>query len=81
MTIGDRKCVDLAIQFEEQLSENAVSWEMVVDKIGDLSNLFGHQELNMEGGQILTNSHENVFEGDKITTLHQNVSIKMPIYL
>ena len=81
VTIGDRKCVDLAIQFEEQLSENAVSWEMVVDKIGDLSNLFGHQELNMEGGQILTNSHENVFEGDKITTLHQNVSIKMPIFL
>lgn len=59
----------IAIQFEEQLKDGKILLVPMVDNMGDLSNYLGHKELDVAGANILLNSHENVFVGEKVSTI------------
>ncbi|MBX2827395.1 MAG: peptidase M14 [Flavobacteriaceae bacterium] len=61
--------VDIAIQFEERLEDDGILMVPRVDAIGNLSNYIGHREIDVEGVKILLNSHENVFEGEKVSMI------------
>lgn len=69
VTLSNKR-MDIAIQFEEQLHDNAILFIPKVDIIGDLSYLFGHKEIDLKGEEVLINSHENVFENENISTIH-----------
>ncbi len=60
---------DIAIQYKEILSGEAIDFVPYVDDIGDLSPLKGHKEIDVKGEDILINSHENVFVDEKIATI------------
>ena len=51
---------DLAIQYEEVLTENGVDFEPIVTKTGDLSEFFGHKEFNLQGMDVVINNQKNV---------------------
>ncbi|MDC8004020.1 M14 family metallopeptidase [Aureisphaera galaxeae] len=60
---------DIALQYEEYLEGDKIAMVPVVDSVGKLSNYLGHKELDLEGAEILLNFHENVFEGEKVSTI------------
>ncbi len=59
----------LALQYEEQLENGKIRMVPVVDEIGRLSNHIGHKVIDVEGAEILLNLHENVTEGEKVSTI------------
>ncbi|MCH9661572.1 MAG: peptidase M14 [Bacteroidetes bacterium] len=65
----DGKLVDVAIQYEEKLLDDAIYFEPYIDKIGDLSNYLTDKEVAVGKTDILLNSHENVFETAKVSTV------------
>ena len=73
--IGKRN-MDIALQYEEVLGEGDIKFVPKVDSFGDLSGIYGHKELILEGESILINSHENVFVDEEIVTISSKSSKK-----
>jgi hypothetical protein len=59
----------LAICYEEVLEGDSIKFVPVLEKIGGLESFFGHKEIDAGESQILLNSHENVFVGEKIVNI------------
>lgn len=55
--------VDVAIQYQEVLKNNAIEFVPKVEKIGDLSAYFGHREFSAEGFELVMENGLNVTEG------------------
>lgn len=55
--------VDIAIQYQEILKNNAIEFVPKVEKIGDLSTYFGHRELSAEGFELVLENGLNITEG------------------
>ncbi|GAB5399348.1 MAG: M14 family metallopeptidase [Aureisphaera sp.] len=66
---GSDEIQDVAIQYEEQLTEKGILLVPKIDEIGNLSNYLGHKEIDGEGAEILMNIHENVFENEKVSMI------------
>ena len=59
----------LAICYEEVLDGDSIKFVPVLEKIGGLESFFGHKEIDAGESQILLNSHENLFVGEKIVNI------------
>ncbi|GAA3641388.1 M14 family metallopeptidase [Flavivirga jejuensis] len=65
---SDEKINDIAIQFQEKLIDNKIELIPKVEKIENLSDFYGHKEINANGfevfgvnNQLVKTSYENVF--------------------
>lgn len=54
--------IDVAIQYEEVLVSGSVQFNPKVVKVGDLSEFFGHKEIDGEGNSIIINNTGNITE-------------------
>ena len=54
---------DIAIQFKEVLVDNAIEFSPVVELIDDLSQYFGHTEIEVKGRHVLTHDNEDIYVG------------------
>ncbi len=63
------KPVSLSITYEEVLEKGQIKLVPILDEIGDLSELNGHEEVDVKNSEILLNSYENVFVGEKVATI------------
>lgn len=52
--------VDVAIQYEEQLDSGKVKFTPIVAKVGDLSEFFGHKEIDGCNNQIIINNTSDI---------------------
>lgn len=75
----DKKLVSVAIQYEEILKNNQITFSPIIDDIGNLQNKFGHLEKDAEGEEILTNPQESLTVGANILEII-NRSDKFVIY-
>lgn len=64
--------VDIALQYEEVLKDGLVSFQPVVDEVGDLIKLFGHFEVDAGGEEILTLTDKNLTDSVKVTEIIKN---------
>lgn len=55
--------LDIAFQFAEVLENSKIVFKPKVEKIGDLSDFFGHKEINAKGNLVKTNTNETIYEG------------------
>ncbi|MDH7445781.1 M14 family zinc carboxypeptidase [Aquimarina sp. 2201CG14-23] len=67
--ILDKKNVDIAIQYTEKLSENAVKFIPKIEKIGDLEKFYGHRE-------IIGNKREIYNENVTVEVVRENQLLK-----
>jgi len=72
--------VSLSINYEEVLENEQIRLQPVIDQIGDLGQFFGHEEIDAQESEILLNSYENVFVGEKVTTIVDKYSINRVFY-
>lgn len=63
------KPVTVAIQYIEVLKNGKISFDSVIDKIGEVKNGFGHLEINADGAKILTNPQDNLTVGAHISKI------------
>lgn len=63
------KQLDIALQYTEVLKEDKIGWVAVIDRIGGCESLNGHREIDFGGNEVLINSNENVFVGEKVATI------------
>ncbi len=63
------KSISLAIQYTEVLRADKISFEAVIDEMGDLSDRLGHSELNVDGARILTIPQENLTVGENLSKM------------
>jgi hypothetical protein len=61
--------VSLSITYEELLEKGKIKLVPILDEIGDLSALYGHEEVDVRNSEILLNSYENVFVGEKVAII------------
>ena len=54
---------DIAVQFQEILSDGKIVFSPKIEKIGHLNSFYGHLEIDAEGSLILTENSTPVFEG------------------
>lgn len=54
---------DIAVQFQEILSNGKILFSPKIEKIGQLKSFFGHYEIDVNESLILTDNFEPVFEG------------------
>jgi len=54
---------DVAIQFQEVLVGDEIEFKPIIEKIGDLSNYYGHLETNASSALVLAVNGEQLFEG------------------
>ena len=59
----NNEIVDIAFQFQEILQDGDINFSSRIEKIGDLSNFYGHREINVNKHPILTHDMVPVFEG------------------
>lgn len=76
----NKKMVDINIQFEEKLLNETVILVPRIEDISKKSEKIGHKEIDVEGNELLINSHENVFVNEEIATIFFKKS-KKPIIL
>lgn len=57
---------DIAIQFEEKLIEDKVEFVPKIEKISDLSNFYGHKEINANGHEVFGESNTVLKVGNEI---------------
>ncbi|MGF1556661.1 M14 family zinc carboxypeptidase [Paucihalobacter sp.] len=74
------KQVDIAFQFAEVLQNGKIVFKPKVEKIGDLSEFFGHKEINAKGNLVKTNTNKTIYEGyENVLVLINNE--KIPVML
>lgn len=56
---------NIAIQFEERLVENKVEFIPKIEKICDLSNFYGHKEIDANNHEVLSAIGEKLKEGNE----------------
>ena len=66
VTHNDGELIDVAIQYQETLNDNTISFVPKVVKIGDLAEFFGHNEIDGEQNSILINNSRNITDSLKI---------------
>ena len=54
---------DIGIMYQEILIEKKISFVPKIEKLGNLSNFFGHREVNANGGMVLTHKGKPIYEG------------------
>ncbi|MEZ4796612.1 MAG: M14 family zinc carboxypeptidase [Flavobacteriaceae bacterium] len=57
------KATDIAVQYQEILINNKIHFKPVVNSIGDLSNYFGHVEIDANLKLVMCENREPIFEG------------------
>lgn len=67
--------VSLSINYEEVLENEQIRLQPVIDEIGDLGHFIGHNEIDAQEAEILLNSYENVFVGEKVATIVDKYSV------
>ena len=55
--VGDEN-LDIAIQYEERLTENKIHFIPIIKKIGNLKDFYAHNTLNANGNKVLSASNE-----------------------
>jgi len=68
---GSDQDVDLALQFKEELDneQETVLFTPVLDKVAAPGALWGHQEVDALGQEVLINNQEKGLAGEKITSI------------
>lgn len=56
----------IAIQFLENLQDGRVIFTPTIDVIGSLPNIYGHLEIDVEGREVLINSHDKFAIGQEV---------------
>src|SRR5690606_6370486 len=46
---GTQQVLDIALQYEERLNQDRVTFIPIIEKISDLSGFFGHKEIEVDG--------------------------------
>lgn len=72
------KLIDVAIQYKESLKDGNVVFEPFVDEVGRLETLFGHEEVDANGSEILTNTDEKLTVDVKVFEIN-DFWLKNPI--
>lgn len=67
---GREQPISVAIQYVEILKKDTISFEAIVDEIGQLKDKFGYIEKNLNGAQILTNPQNNLTVGVNISEIY-----------
>ena len=60
--VGDRN-VDLAVQYKELLIGDELKFIPVVEKISDLTDFYGHKEVDANSSVVLTHDKQVIYEG------------------
>ncbi|OIQ27484.1 MAG: peptidase M14 [Bacteroidetes bacterium MedPE-SWsnd-G2] len=60
---GNSQKRDVAIQYKEVLVGENVKFLPIIEKIDDLHEFFGHKELDVNGGAVLTHDKKPIYEG------------------
>ncbi len=55
--------VDVGILYQEVLIENKIQFHPKIEKIENLNGFFGHREVNVNGGVVLTHNGKPIYEG------------------
>jgi len=63
---------DIAIQYQEKLIENDLKFVPKIEKISDLSNFYGHREINASGYKVFGENNSVLGEGDEIVFVMVN---------
>ncbi len=66
---NEEKLVSIGIQFEEVLKDNQIHFTPVIDEIGNLSDKFGHKEIDVKGAEILMNSQDKLSVGANVSEI------------
>ncbi|WP_031428990.1 M14 metallopeptidase family protein [Flavimarina sp. Hel_I_48] len=63
---------DIAVHFEEKLVNKCLDFIPKIEKIGDLSDFYGHKEYNLNGQKPLLKPHNQWFEGAVVEQISWN---------
>lgn len=63
---------DLAVQYEERLDQNIVVFIPKIEKIADLSNYYGHKEIDAKGDLVVSENGKELKEGFEIDFVFVN---------
>jgi hypothetical protein len=66
---GKDEILDVAIQYQEVLNNEAIVFVPKIEKIGDLSAYFGHREILADTNEILVNDIKNITEDLEVESL------------
>ncbi len=69
MQPSEREPMDIAIQYEEVLRHDKVEFEPVISEVGSLHSLFGHREIDAKEAELLTESHQELKDGVKVSKI------------
>lgn len=72
--------VDIAIQYQEVLKNNAIDFMPKIERIGDLNSYFGHKEISANKCEVLINNQKNFIVGHEIEEVFID-NIKYPLKL
>ncbi len=61
--------VSIAIQYKEELQNRSIEFVPILDKIGDLSTVYAHREINIDGQSVLINNQKIFKLGDIISSI------------
>ena len=76
----DRNITDIAIQYQEVLSNKKIVFSPKIEVIGNLSNFFAHKELNANEQQVLTHNSKPIFvgyENDFVLINNENITLNL----
>jgi len=60
---GDLETKDISVLYQEVLVEDKIHFKPIIDSIGNLSEYFGHMEINANSELVLCENEERLFEG------------------
>lgn len=76
----DENITDIAIQYQEVLSNKKIVFSPRVEVFGDLSNFFAHKELHANEQQVLTHNSKPIFvgyENDFVRINNENITLNL----
>lgn len=78
-TMVNNESCDVAIQYLERLSNEKIEFVPIVEKISNLDGFFGHEEVDANGGMVLTAKKEAIhvgYENDFVLLNNDKLSLK-----
>ncbi|WP_236002884.1 M14 family zinc carboxypeptidase [Luteirhabdus pelagi] len=68
----EKALIDIGIQYEEILKDNTILFTPKIEKTGKDLALFGHNEIDVVGDELLINSHKIADIGVEIKSIRRN---------
>lgn len=74
----DSQIQDIAVMYQERLIKNKIEFIPIVEKISDLSEFYGHREINANNNEVIVDGLKSVSEGveiDFVSINNENTSL------